>query len=186
MGRDLLSGVLLGLLWAIVVETTVFVFVHGLGAPPSLGEMEYLAGGRRIVGAWLAYLLGSISSTLILFLVLSLLRVLLKRPWLAALAFVVVFAAPLILASRHPRIEAPMLVVIYTIAAVAVIRSGLVALAAGILTSNVLLRVPVTRDPSSWYAGGSVFVFASVLVIALWGFYTSLAGQRLWKGDAFE
>ena len=77
-----------------------------------------------------------------------------------------------------------MLVAIYTIAAVAVIRSGLVALAAGILTSNVLLSVPVTGNPSSWYAGGSVFGFASVLVIALWGFYTSLAGQRLWKGDS--
>jgi Protein kinase domain len=186
VGRDLLSGVLLGLLWAIVVETTIFVFVNGMGAPPRLGEMEYLAGGRRIVGAWLASLLGSISSTLILFLTLSLLRVLLKRPWLAALAFVVVFAAPLTLASRHPQIEAPMFVAIYTIAAVAVIRSGLVALAVGILTSNVLLSVPVTGDPASWYAGGSVFVFASVVVIAVWGFYTSLAGQRLWKGDPFE
>jgi predicted Ser/Thr protein kinase len=186
VGRDLLSGVLLGLLWAMVVETTVFVVVHGMGAPPRLGEMEYLAGGRRIVGAWLASLLGSISSTLILFLVLALLRVLLKRRWLAALAFVVVLAAPFILASRHPQIEAPMLVAIYTIAAVAVIRSGLVALAAGILTSDVLLSVPVTANASSWYAGSPAFVFSSVLALALWGFYTSLAGQRLWTSGAFE
>jgi predicted Ser/Thr protein kinase len=186
VGRDLLSGVILGLLWALVVEGTVFVAVHGMGTPPTLGEMEYLLGGRRILGTWLGYLLLSISSTLTFFLVLFILRVLLKRRWLAAVAFVVVFAGPPLLASRRPLLEGPMLIAIYTIAAVAVVRSGLVTLAAGILTANVLLSVPVTASLSSWYAGSSAFVFSSVLVLALWGFYTSLAGQRIWKADPFE
>ena len=52
--------------------------------------------------------------------------------------------------------------------------------------ANVLLSVPVTSSLASWYAGSSAFVLASVLVLALWGFYTSLAGQRLWKGDLLE
>jgi serine/threonine-protein kinase len=185
VGRDLLSGVLLGLLWALVAEGFTLA-IQGTGAAPGLGEMEYLLGGRRIVGAWLAWLLGSIRTTLVFFLVLFLLRVLLKRGWLVALAFVAVFATPQLLASRHLLLEGPMQVALYAIAAVAVVRSGLVTLAAGILTANVLLSVPVTASLSSWYAGSSAFVFSSVLALALWGFYTSLAGQRLWKADLLE
>jgi hypothetical protein len=117
---------------------------------------------------------------------LFLLRVLLRRPWLAALAFVALFSVSPVLGSRHPLLHGPMFVAIYTIAAVAVVRSGLVALAAGILTANVLLSVPVTADASRWYAGSSVFVFSSVFALTLWGFYTSLSGQRLWKGDLLE
>ena len=185
VGRDLLSGVILGLLWALIAESFVLAS-QGTGASPQLGEMEYLLGGRRILGAWLGYLLGSIRGTLSLFLILFLLRVLLKRRWLAAAAFVAVFAAPEVLASRHPLLEGPMQVAIYAIAAIAVVRFGLVTLAAGILTVNAVLSVPVTASLSSWYAGCSVFVFSSVLALALWGSFTSLAGQRLWKADAFE
>jgi predicted Ser/Thr protein kinase len=186
VGRDLLSGVLLGLLWALVVQGFVLVGVHSMGSPPPLGNMEYLLGGRQIAGAWLGELLNSISSTLVFFLALFLLRVLLKRRWLAALAFVTVFATPLILASRHPGLAGPMFVAIYTIAAVAVVRSGLVTLAAGILTANILSTVPVTANVSSWYVGSSVFAYSTVLALSLWGFYTSLAGQRLWKADPFD
>jgi hypothetical protein len=67
-----------------------------------------------------------------------------------------------------------------------VVRFGLVTLAAGILTANVLLSVPVTASLSSWYAGSSVFVYSSVIALALWGFYTSLGGQRLFKADLLE
>ena len=111
---------------------------------------------------------------------------LLKRRWLAAVAFVAVFAGPPVLASRHVLLEAPMEIAIYSIAAFAVVRFGLVALAAGILTANVLLSVPVTASLSSWYAGSSAFVYASVLALGLWGFSTSLAGQRFWKADLLE
>ncbi|HUL76456.1 MAG TPA: serine/threonine-protein kinase [Vicinamibacteria bacterium] len=185
VGRDLLSGVILGLLWGLIAETFVLA-IQGTGAFPQLGEMEYLLGGRRILGAWLGYLLGSIRGTLSFFLILFLLRVLLKRRWLAALAFVAVFAGPPVLASRHVLLEAPMEIAIYSIAAFAVVRFGLVALAAGILTANALLSVPVTASLSSWYAGSSAFVYASVLALGLWGFSTSLAGRRFWKADLLE
>ena len=54
------------------------------GASPQLGSTEYLLGGRWLagVGSALVFLLGSIRSTLVFFLVLFLLRVLLRRTWL--------------------------------------------------------------------------------------------------------
>ncbi len=185
VGRDLLSGVLLGLLWALLFEC--FLLVLGrLGASPQLGAMAYLNGAREIAGACLGVLLRSIRSTLVFFLVLFLLRVLLRRRWLASLAFVVLLSLPSLLASHYPLVEGPLRVAIYSIAAVAVVRFGLVTLAAGILTVELLLNVPITASLSSWYAPGMLVAFLSVLALAGWGFWTSLAGKRLFTGDAFE
>jgi serine/threonine-protein kinase len=185
VGRDLLSGVMLGLLWGLIYAVFLLAVRH-YEAPPQFGSMEYLQGGRWIVGAWLAYLIRSIRTTLVFFLALFLFRVLLRRGWLAGLAFVLVFAVPPLLASRYLPIEGPTQLAVYSIAAFAVVRFGLVALASGILTVNLLLTVPLTAELSSWYAGGMAFVSLSVLALAVWGFWTSLAGQRLWKAGAFD
>jgi predicted Ser/Thr protein kinase len=185
VGRDLLSGVLLGLLWALLFECFLLV-LQRLGASPQLGTMAYLNGARDTAGAWLGLLLRSIRSTLIFFLVLFLLRVLLRRRWLASAAFVILLSLPSILASHYPLVEGPVRLAVYSIAAVAVVRFGLVTLAAGILTVELLLNVPMTATLSSWYAPAMVVVFLTVLALAVWGFWTSLAGQRLFTGDAFE
>ncbi len=185
VGRDLLSGVLLGLLWALIFEGFLLL-IGRMGGPPLLGSTDGLDGGREVAGAWLGVLLESIRSTLVFFLVLFLLRVLLRRSWLASVCFVIIFATPTLLASQHLLLEIPVRVAIYTIAVLAVMRFGLVTLAAGILTVELLLNVPVTASLSSWYVGSTAFVFLSVLAIAAWGFWTSLAGQRLWQGDIFE
>ena len=62
----------------------------------------------------------------------------------------------------------------------------LMTLAVGVLTVDVLLNVPISLDFSNWYAARSLCVVLGFVLIAAWGFYTSLAGQRLWKEDLFE
>jgi hypothetical protein len=117
---------------------------------------------------------------------LVLLRVLVKNRWLAAAIFVLLFTVPRVLGADHPLIETPIWLIIYGIAAFAVVRFGLIVLATAVLTVDVLLNVPVTLDFSNWYAARSLCVVLGFVVIAAWGFYTSLAGQRLWKDDLFE
>jgi len=185
VGRDLLSGILLGLLWGLILDGLLLA-MHATGAPPELPAPEYLLGGRWVAGAWLANLVRSIRGALTFFLVLFLLRVLLRRGWLAAIAFVLVFSAPSLLASRHLAVVAPAMLAVYSIAALAVVRFGLVTLAAGILTVNLLLSVPMTASLSSWYAGSTVFAFLTLLALAAWAFHTSLGGRRLWSEALFE
>ncbi|MFN8091094.1 MAG: serine/threonine-protein kinase [Vicinamibacteria bacterium] len=185
VGRDLLSGVLLGLLWALLLHVFILL-VQGQGASPQLGYHGYLLGGRRGVGMAIVLLLGSISGTLIFFFAAFLLRALLRRTWLAGTVFVLLFSLQQILASQYVRLETPFLVAVYTIAFVAVARFGLLTLAAGLLSANLLLTVPVPESLSSWYANAAVFVFGLVAALAAWGFYTSLGDQKLWKGDVFE
>lgn len=45
---------------------------------------------------------------------------------------------------------------------------------------------PITSDFSSWYAGSTFFVVAVLMGLAIYGFYTSLAGKRLLKGNCLK
>jgi hypothetical protein len=50
----------------------------------------------------------------------------------------------------------------------------------------LLLNIPITTHLSSWYLGGSLFVLLTVIGLAVWGCYTALAGQKIWKESLFE
>ena len=113
-------------------------------------------------------------------------RVLVKNRWVAAAIFVLLFTVPKVLGSEHVLIDALIWITIYGVAAIAVVHFGLIVLALGVLSADILLNVPVTLDFSNWYAARSVCVVLGFVAIAGWGFHTSLAGQRLWKVDLFD
>jgi hypothetical protein len=52
---------------------------------------------------------------------------------------------------------------------------------AGHFVFQILRTFPVTVDLSTWYAGSSLFAFASVLVLTAYGLYTALAGRALFR-----
>ena len=77
-------------------------------------------------------------------------------------------------------------IIIYSLAAIALVRFGLVSLAAALFLTDFLLNAPMTADFSKWFIGSTIFVYASAVALALFAFYTALAGQRLWKEELFE
>jgi len=185
VGRDLLFGVLLGITWDFVFELGYFFQIRA-GAQPLLGNSEILQGIRETVAVGLINVVSSIQTTLIFFFLIVLLRILVKNRWLAAAIFTFLFAVPRTLGSNHPFIDGPTALVIYGIASFAVVRFGLIVLAVGALTADALLNLPITLDFSNWYASRFLGAVLGFVLIAAWGFYTSLAGQRLWKEDLFE
>ena len=60
------------------------------------------------------------------------------------------------LATKHPLIDSPVWIIIYLIAAIAVVRFGLVVLAVAVFTAKILLNVPYTLDFGEWYTPASV------------------------------
>ena len=185
VGRDLMFGVILGISWIFVFAVGSFFLIR-VGARPQLANAEFLQGFRESVALGLVNIVSSIQTTLIFFFFVVLLRVLVKNRWVAAALFALLYTVPKVLGSDHPLIEMPVWLIIYSIAAIAVVRFGLVVLAVGVLTVDVLLNVPISLDFSNRYAARSLCVVLGFVVIAAWGFYTSLAGQRLWKEDLFE
>jgi hypothetical protein len=138
-------------------------------------------GGRVALGAWVRQWPQSIQTTLVFFLVLFGLKVILRKEWIAATVFVAIFSLPRGLSGSYKMIELPAEILVYGIALLIVIRFGLVPLACAIFTIDMMVGVPFSADFSTWYMTTSILALLSVLVIAGWGFYHSLGGQRVWK-----
>jgi serine/threonine-protein kinase len=182
VGRDILFGVMLGVVWILIFQIRYIRMMH-LGASPGIAQTEYLEGGRAALGAWLMQVPGSILGTLQFFFLLLGLKVLLRKDWIAAMVFVAVFALPRGLTSSYVTVELPTQILIYAIAVLIVFRFGLVPLACGIFTVNMLANVPFTTDSSAWYMTTSVLALLSVVALAGWGFYQSLGREPLWRPE---
>jgi hypothetical protein len=173
---------MLGMTWILIVQIGSIAMTH-LGAAPSLAQVEYLAGGREALGAWLFQIPASIIGTLQFFFLLLGLKFLLRKDWLAAIAFISFFALPKGLTSSYLPVELPMWILIYGIAVLIVYRFGLIPLACAIFTVNMLSNVPFTADFSAWYMGTFALTMLSVVALAGWGFYQSLGGEPLWRPE---
>jgi hypothetical protein len=180
VGRDILFGVLLGVVWILIFQIR-YVPMMRMGASPGLFSTEALMGGREAMGAWLRQWSQSIQATLVFFFVLFGLKVLLRKAWIAAIVFVVIFAVPRALTSTYMAVEMPALIVVYAVAVLIVLRFGLVPLACAIFTINLMANVPFTADFSAWYMSTSILALLSVVALAGWGFYHSLGGEPLWR-----
>jgi len=182
VGRDILFGVMLGVVWILIFQFRSIQMMHR-GAAPPLQSQEYLMGGREALGAWLLQIPQSIVFTLLFFFLLLGLKVLLRKDWLAAIAFVAVYALPLGLSSSHVAVELPSEILIYSVAVLLVFRFGLVPLACAIFTVDMLANVPFSADLSAWYMPASVLALLSIVALAAWGFYQSLGGEPLWRAE---
>jgi hypothetical protein len=185
VGRDVLFGVGLGVMWVIIFIVNNVV-LRRFGAVTGLGSTDYFLGARRAIGAIVYQFPGSISGTLIFFFLIFILRAILKSQWLAAAGFVLIYSVLQTLGSDFPAVQAPFVIVIYTIAAVVVVRFGLIALASGIFAADLLGNMPATGNFSAWYASGPLFALVLVAVLAIWGFYTSLAGRPVFSREMFD
>jgi serine/threonine protein kinase len=185
VGRDILYGTVLGLAWVLVFYTG-YLFDMRAGDRPHFPQTEILEGARAAFSIWLGNIVGAIFGVLSFFFVLVFLRALVRNRWLAAALFVTISALPKILATQHPLIDSPVWIIIYLIAAIAIVRFGLVVLAVAVFCANILLNVPFTLDFGEWYAPASLGEVLSVVLLAGWGFYTALAGQRLFKAELFD
>jgi serine/threonine protein kinase len=180
VGRDILFGVVLGIVWLLVFQIRSIPMMR-MGAAPFLFSTETLMGGREALGAWLRQWPQSIQTTLIFFFVLFGLKVLLRKEWIAAIVFVAIFALPRGLSSTYMAVEFPTQILVYAIAVLIVLRFGFIPLACAIFTIDLMNNVPFSGDFSAWYMTTSILTLLSVLALAGWGFYNSLGGEPLWQ-----
>ncbi|MDQ2946939.1 MAG: hypothetical protein M3Y27_13520, partial [Acidobacteriota bacterium] len=184
VGRDVLFGAALGISWALIYQIR-YLSMRALGASPELTSTDFLMSVRSATGACLLHVPYAVRGALGFFFLLFVLRVLLRNQWLAAIAFVLLFAVPKFIASDYLYIDAPAQLLIYGIASFMLVRFGLVTLAVGIFVADLLLNVPVTVNASAWYFPSEAFVLLGLAVLAAWAFQASIAGRQLWKHDLF-
>ena len=185
VGRDVLFGVLLGLTWIVIFESANELLLR-LGEPFSMPSTDYLMGGRMALGSALFRVPSAIQATLLFFAMLLILRFVFRNQWVAAVGFVAIWTILKVLGSRHPGIDVPAQVLVYAVAAIAIVRFGLVTLAVAVFVADALGNIPFTTDFSRWYATTTLLVPAIVLGLAIWAFYAALGSQKLIKGDLLE
>jgi hypothetical protein len=62
-------------------------------------------------------------------------------------------------------------------------RSGILGFATGMNLWALIIHLPLTPRPASWYAGAMVLSLAFIVAPALYGFWTSQAGRPLFRDE---
>lgn len=187
VGRDLLIGGLLGLLhgsWVLFGMRLPAWF--GFPSPPAFFTNVLMFNGiRTTLSVFLnSHLVASVFVGFAFLFVVLLFFILLRKQWLATGAFfvtmlVVELAA---FASSGPRFYWLTSILISLTVTIAVTRFGLLATMAAQLFFFLMLEYPMTTDLSVWYIPATLFSLALIIGIAVYGFYTSLGGQRVFNG----
>ena len=185
VGRDVLVGGLLGLCHAAAGYLTILVQQwSNVTVVPMMGGNtdEAFSGVGGLAVHFLHIFAEPIFGAIVVSFLLLLLLVVLRKKWLAAAAmWLLIFILGIDLESSHHWILWLDLVLSATIITLAAARFGLLALYSFFLFSIVSSTFPITSDFSSWYAGSTLFAFAVIMSLTIYGFHTSLAGQKIFE-----
>ena len=174
VGRDVLFGMALGVAWVVILR--------GVDWATRWEEpyvvVELLGGVRGTLAVLVTQVVRAMRTGLFFFLLLFMWRLRLRRQWAVAVAFAATLAALDLLGSERVSVVVPTSFVVALMAALVAVRWGLISLTVGVLTTNLLLSAPLSRDLSAWYAGNMLLFVAVNVALATWAFYTSVAGRR--------
>jgi hypothetical protein len=183
VGRDVLIGLVCGVAIALVaIAKATAIPAPGFPAPyPRYGFGE-MALGDASVAFWGSLLesVGALGASLFTILGIVVLRLVLRRRWLAlaVVGFVLSLTATYDMNLGLPWSVAFPLASGALLTVVAV-RFGLLALVVARFTWGLLEFMPMTLDVSHWSAAASNWTLALLVGLTAFGFYASRAGQPL-------
>jgi hypothetical protein len=186
VGRDILIGGIFGIATVLVLQLDALLPTW-LGLPQSVPKLPgagydlgELLGLRYKLGTVINILLSSVALGLVLLVLLLLLRVALRIPWLASLAFFALVTAVYAASSSYDTFSPWVTGAILALATVLVLtRVGLVAVIVGQFVRAVLMANPITADFGAWYAPAGNFAVIVVVLLMIYGFYTCLARRPI-------
>jgi hypothetical protein len=188
VGRDVLAGCLWGAVAQILTRVEWFV-PSWLGHPPPqplsgpdwqfLGARTIIAGITNSFAPWLFL------AFMFLFL-LVLFRVLLRKEWAAAIAWIL-FNSVFFSLGRNFSLLALMENLFLNVVTVFLLRRlGLLWMVVSFVFVGLLTNLPLTTQWSAWYSGYSIAGILLMAAIVLFGFYTSLGGRPIFGGAVLE
>jgi serine/threonine-protein kinase len=184
VGRDLLAGCVLGVVW-VLLNFLSHPVARWLGVPNDpqagvgLGTMYLISGPHAILAAVSGLLLNDVVIGFITLVVLFLLRALLRSTAAAATIVVLILAVTVGKDVEYPLFFWSLFALMFATVVCALIRFGPIAWCAEGVFGSILLSFPITPDLSAWYFGIGLTGLFLALALALYGFYTSLGGQPL-------
>jgi len=186
VGRDVLFGCLGGLAMVGFMHLSVIApswFGEPMAPPQTYLRGAVFAGARHVAFRLLVNAYSATQFALVFLFLLLLLRIALRRQWLAMAIWVVIVAAPM----RGVHVEAEWAIGLPRALALLLVlrKGGLLGLACTLYVANILIESPLTLDLSAWYAGLALPAVLVVLALSAYGFRTALAGKPLF-GSALD
>jgi serine/threonine-protein kinase len=187
VGRDVLIGATYGVLLSIFesADNYILPLFGKLPPTPNTPFTDSLLGIRLALSAVFQYVWVFVLYSLLVFFLLFLLRLAVRKDWIAGL--VIVFLG----AITNTGGEYPL----WTFVASAAVwlsiyfmlrRFGLVAVVVGLVIQNILAVFPITSHFDRWYASGALTGLAVIAAIAIFAFRAALAGQPLFSENVLD
>ncbi|HYL77523.1 MAG TPA: serine/threonine-protein kinase, partial [Bryobacteraceae bacterium] len=185
VGGHLLFGVALGVGLALLNSGGRVVLEHyGTISFVRANLLSYL-DARGLTNSLLIWLVNAFLIGMLLTFILMLLRVFLRKEWLAAVAFVL-FGASAAFGDPHHVIRAVGEISFFTLFAATLLRfGGLLPTIVCLFVGNTLGGLPIA-DLSTWYASTTVFVLVVFLSLTAYAFHTAVAGRPLFMASFLE
>jgi serine/threonine-protein kinase len=186
VGRDILIGAIFGLGVILSNFYLASLVPQWFGYPPAIPWMDFpatqLLGIRSFAFGITQQIFGGLFQAFILLFFLLLLYIILRRERLAA--GVVWLIGTIALSLTHDTaLGVPFSCVAVFLLVWVLYRYGLLALVSTIFFLHLVIFFPITSDFSAWYAADFVLALLISLALAGYGFYTSLAGQPLFRAS---
>ena len=192
IGRDLLVEFMLGVLESLlrVLRYHLASWIGVPQAPPYQAALfvplNIFTGAPATVSRLSDAVLWSIAGSFLLLFLLFLLRVLLRRDWIAVALALVLWTGiqgPTFY-SLFPNL---LFVALYIGASLFVLfRYGLLAYTSYLLWASIFTGFPITTNLSAWYSGIGLAGLALLLGLAGYAFHISLGGQPLFARASLE
>jgi serine/threonine-protein kinase len=147
-------------------------------------ELAMLAASSEVTFRWMDWVRVSVQSGLVLVLLIVLLRLTLRRIWLAAPVAVVLLS---LVGRNYLQGSGPWMQLFPIVSALIVVlvalRFGLLALVIAYFVWEVTYGTPLTLDVAQWSAGGSNWTLAMLFALAAFAYYASRSGAPLFGGE---
>ncbi len=184
VGRDVLFGCMVAATLVLVSGLAVRVMpLVGLPTPaPEFNWPDLLGGGRHVIGSLFEAQTG-IGVFIGAFVLLLLLRILLRQPWLANGAFFLILFFLFTDALTTNWVDWIASAIVVAMILLTMIRFGLLSFVVLSFAFPVLALFPATLDFEKWYAGIGAIGPLVLLGLAGWGFWVSLAGRPIFRDE---
>jgi serine/threonine-protein kinase len=189
VGRDVLIGAVFGSGIILCNFYLAHLIPRWLGSPVRVPWFDFpatrLLGIRSFAWGFPQQIYGSLLQGLLLLFFLFLLYTILRKERLAAVALWSITA--LALSLTHDTLAGVPAALVGAFLSVWVLyRYGLLATITALFFLHLNIFFPITSEFTAWYAGDFVLALIISLVLAGYGFYTSLAGQPVFRGKFLE
>ncbi|HEV2913190.1 MAG TPA: protein kinase [Pyrinomonadaceae bacterium] len=188
VGRDILIGALFGV-GLILSNYMMDLLPQWLGQPLPIPyyNAHRLLGARPFMTQFVWLVTAALFSSFFLTFLTLLILILLRRRGPTALAVWLLYFFALSLATGdHPSNRLIFVLTGSLITITCLYRYGLLAFISAMFFFHAWVFLPITSDLTAWYAGDFVLALVIYTALALYAFYISLAGQKLFRGGFLQ